>query len=137
MLAVLGVDRELAHPLALAAGARARGRRPAAAPPASAIAAVSLPSGSWRASSSTRIVTLYWALTAMGGYRIRFGPACPGMARSSRRCSDVVGQLLQRQKGRSEPALDRCGSRTQHGAKRDGCTKRARVTAGCAHSHGR
>ena len=46
---------------------------PCSCPPASAIAAVSLPSGSWRASSSTRIVTLYWALTAMGGYRIRFG----------------------------------------------------------------
>src|SRR6186997_739308 len=44
---------------------------PCSCPPASAIAAVSRPSGSLRASSSTRIVTLYCALTAIGGYRIR------------------------------------------------------------------
>ena len=62
MRLVAGVDRELAHALALAAGA---GHQVDArsAPPASAIAAVSLPSGSWRASSSTRTVTENWALT--------------------------------------------------------------------------
>ena len=38
---------------------------PCSCPPASAIAAVSFPSGSCRASSSTRMVTLYWALTGM------------------------------------------------------------------------
>ena len=62
MRLVAGVDRELAHPLALGAGA---GDEVDAlqAPPASAIAAVSLPSGSWRASSSTRTVTENWAET--------------------------------------------------------------------------
>ena len=74
MLAVLGVDRELAHPLALAAGARHQVDA-LQLPAGLGDRAVSLPSGSCRASSSTRIVTLYWALTAMGSYRIRFGPA--------------------------------------------------------------
>ena len=56
MRLVAGVDRELAHPLALGTGPRYEST-PCSAPPASAMLAVSLPRGSWRASSSTRTVT--------------------------------------------------------------------------------
>ena len=51
---------------------------PCSWPPASAIAAVSLPSGSWRASSSTRTVTLYWALTGHGQLSNQIRAACLG-----------------------------------------------------------
>src|SRR4051794_32360582 len=51
---------------------------PCRCPPASAIAAVSFPSGSCRASSSTRIVTLYWALTAIAAIESDSAPGLTG-----------------------------------------------------------
>ena len=81
---------------------------PCSWPPASAIAAVSLPRGSCRASSSTRIVTLYWALTAIGGYRIRFAVLCLLSLASQRLPLRSVRRMAY-----DEALADRCSRRTR------------------------
>ena len=84
MSLVAGVDRELAHALAFATGAGHQVDALKGTAGLGDAGAVSLPSGSWRASSSTRTVTENWAETeggtAMGEGHHRNRPTRGGAA---------------------------------------------------------